>query len=146
MKDLIRMSNELLNMKKNMDRLVESFIRPTTKIDYNNSEDTSFTPLVSATENNDELRLYVLLPFGKKDKISINIKDNILTIEGETSIEIDKNTEIIRDEIPTGKFSRSFKIGINVDSTKTKASYKDGVLQIILPKKEDAKSNKIEIE
>lgn len=143
MRDMIRLSNELLNIKRNMDKFIENFLKPTP---MHQEEESSFTPLINAVETKDELRLYVLIPFGKKDKISLNIKDNILTIEGETSFEPNKDSELIRSEIPTGHFSRSFKISINIDPSKAKASYKDGILQIVLPKKEEAKSNQIEIE
>lgn len=146
MKDLMRISNELINMKKNMDRLLESFIKPTKNNVEIYDEETGFVPPVNAIESNDDIKLYVLIPFAKKEDISVNIKDGILTIEGKSCFEVPGKSEILRDEIPSGKFSRSFKIGINIDNSKVKASYKDGILQIILPKKEEAKSNKIEIE
>lgn len=146
MRDIMRISNELINMKKNMDRLLESFIKPTKNNIEIHDEENSFIPPVNAIETDDDVKLFVLIPFAKKEDISLNIKDGILTIEGKNCFEVPAKSEILRNEIPSGKFSRSFKIAVNIDPSKVKASYKDGVLQIILPKKEEAKSNKIEIE
>jgi len=50
------------------------------------------------------------------------------------------------DEIPVGNFSRSFKIGYGIDTSKIKASYKNSILERIIPKKEEAKALKINIE
>ncbi len=147
MRDIMRISTEIANMKKNMDRLFENFFRTEKKPLYKqDSEETSFTPPVNAVENNDEIIIYMLIPFARKEDISINIKDGILSIEGKTAFETKEKTEMIREEIPVGNFARSFKIAINIDPSKVKASYKDGILQIILPKKEEAKASKIEIE
>lgn len=146
MRDIMRISNELINMKKNMDRLIESFFKPTKSTVEINDEETTFVPPVNAIETNDDLKLFVLIPFAKKEDISLNIKDGILTIEGKNSFDTPDKAEILRNEIPSGKFSRSFKITINIDPSKIKASYRDGILQITLPKREEAKSNKIEIE
>lgn len=144
MKEFVKLSNELMNMKKAMDKIVESFFS-TPKAESSTYE-SSFTPPVNAVENNDEIKLYVLIPFAKKEDISLNIEDGVLIIEGKTSFDVGENEELIRDEIPQGAFSRKFKIASNIDSSKVKASYKDGILTVLLPKKEEAKTSRIAIE
>ncbi|MGC9070861.1 MAG: Hsp20/alpha crystallin family protein [Elusimicrobiales bacterium] len=147
MRDIIRIADEIINMKKNMDRLFENFFRPYKKpVGEGSEEDISFTPPVNAVENNDEVILYILIPFAKKEDISINIKDGILSVEGKTLFKVKEKSEVLRDEIPTGYFSRSFKLAMSINPSKVKASYKDGILQINLPKKEEVKGNRIEIE
>ncbi|MCX7641616.1 MAG: Hsp20/alpha crystallin family protein [Elusimicrobiales bacterium] len=150
MRDLIKVSNELINIKKNMDKLFENFLKPSANITLREGENANnesyFTPPVNAIETDNELKIYVLIPFADKKDISLNIKEGILTIEGITKFELNEKIELLREEIPSGKFSRSFKIGVNIDSNKIKASYNNGILQIILPKKEESKANKIEIE
>lgn len=147
MRDIVRFSNELMNMKRNIDRVFENFFKPEkTKSYQDDDSSTLFVPPVNAVENNTEIIIYALIPFAKKEDISLNIKDGVLTIEGKNSFELKDGSELLRDEIPCGKFSRSFKVGTSIDPSKIKASYRDGILQITLPKKEEAKTNKIEIE
>lgn len=105
-----------------------------------------FVPPVKVVEGENEIKIYVLIPFAEKENINVDIKENVLRIEGKSSFNISDKEEVIRDEIPVGNFSRSFKIGYEIDTSKIKASYKNSILEIILPKKEEAKASKINIE
>ncbi len=147
MRELQKFSYELYQMRKNIDKIIESFFKPQhNKETENEIVKNSFVPPVNAVENENEIKLYVLLPFAKKENISVNIKENILWIEGNSSFNVSDKEEILREEIPYGSFSRSFKVANNIETSKIKANYKDGILEIILPKKEEAKINKINID
>ncbi|MCD6531460.1 Hsp20/alpha crystallin family protein, partial [bacterium] len=72
--------------------------------------------------------------------------DNVLTISGEKKIERDEKKENYhRVERVFGSFSRSFYIPTNVDPNKISAKYNNGVLEVRLPKKEEAKTKEIPI-
>ena len=145
MKELIKFSNEINEMKRRIDRIMEEFFgRERRSVDETSAN--FFVPPVKIVESKDDIKIYVLLPFGKKDNIHLDIKDNILHIEGKTSFDISDEEDLIRDEFAVGDFSRSFKIGYDIDVSKVKASYKDCILEIILPKKEESKSSKIKID
>jgi len=144
MKELIKFSNEINEMKKRIDRMMSEFFGRDKNIEE--PQANFFIPPVKIVENEDDVKMYVLIPFGDKENISIDIKDNILRIEGKTSFNLDEKSQLLRDEIAVGNFSRSFKIGYDIDTSKIKASYKNSILEIILPKKETTKASKIQID
>ena len=82
----------------------------------------------------------------KKDDISIEVKDNVLTLTGERKHEKEtKKENYHRIERSYGKFSRSFTLPDSIKVDKVKANYKDGILEITLPKAEEAKTKTITI-
>ena len=99
---------------------------------------------ISEDENN--LIVKADLPGLKKEEIGISLEDNILTIKGERKSEEEKRDKNYhRVERSYGVFDRSIDLGLAVDETKIKATYKDGVLEMVLPKKEKPVSKQIEI-
>ena len=97
----------------------------------------------------EEKEQYVLkadLPGLNKEDIKVSLENGILTIEGERKTETeDKDKQFHRVERSYGRFVRSLNVGTNVDSSKIRASYKDGVLQLNVPKVEVAKPKSIDI-
>ena len=84
--------------------------------------------------------------FDQKD-IEIAIEDGVLTVKGERKNDTrEPNRTYFVREIGRGAFSRSFSLPSNVDPSKVSASYKQGVLTIELPKREEAKPRRITIE
>ena len=95
---------------------------------------------VRETENSYELD--VDLPGFKKDEITVDLKDGYLTIgatKGLDKDEQDKNGKYIRRERYAGSMSRSFYVGEGVTEEDIKAKYEDGILRLVVPKK-DAKA------
>lgn len=109
-------------------------------------ENEKLTPKLEIKENDSSLILKAELPGMTKDDISVELKDSILTISGEKKIEKeDKNEKYHRTEISYGKFSRSFHVPMNVDSENIQANFKDGILNIEIPKAESEKTKQITI-
>jgi len=82
----------------------------------------------------------------KKEDIDISLDDDQLIIKGERKYEKEeKDKDFVRIERSYGSFYRSFNIGVPVKADKIKASYKDGVLDIVIPKAEVKKPKKIEV-
>ena len=97
----------------------------------------------------DENNVYVKadLPGLKKEDISVSIDDNILTVKGERKFEKEeKNKQYHITERSYGSFERRLSLGTNVDAAKVKANYKDGVLDITIPKSEKTKAKQIAVE
>jgi HSP20 family protein len=86
----------------------------------------------------------VELPGLKKEEIEISLHDDTLTIAGERKREESSEQEFLTERL-YGKFQRSLTLPTAVDAEKVKASYKDGLLQVELPKAEEAKPKKIEV-
>jgi HSP20 family protein len=86
------------------------------------------------------------LPDVKREDISVTFENNILTLRGERRFENDVPREQFqRAERFYGSFSRSFTIPATVDATQISAAYKDGVLTVRLPQREEAKPKQIAV-
>jgi HSP20 family protein len=97
-------------------------------------------PPVNITENKDEYLVSLAAPGMKKDDFKIDVDGNMLTISSakeETKEEKDK--KFTRKEYSYSSFSRSFTLPQEVNMEKIEAKYEDGVLKLMLPRKEEAK-------
>lgn len=103
----------------------------------------SFTPQVDVTENDKEVRITAELPGLEEKDIDVSLSNDVLTISGEKKAEKeDKGDNYYRMERSYGSFQRSIPLPSEVDTDKCDAIFKNGVLQITLPKipsKESAK-------
>jgi len=104
-------------------------------------------PAVDLEESSDEFVLRVDLPgFSQKD-VKVQLVGDTLTISGERRREAEsKSGVVLRQERAFGTFERSFTLGAPVRSDLTRASYKDGVLEVHVPKSEDARMREIEVQ
>jgi len=95
---------------------------------------------------NHELVVKAELPDMKKDDIQITVENNTLTLRGEKKMDGDIKEECChRIERTYGAFSRTFSLPTTVDTSKVSADYKDGVLTIKLPVREEAKPKQIQV-
>jgi HSP20 family protein len=86
------------------------------------------------------------LPDMKREDINVTFENNVLTLKGERKLEADTRRENFqRMERHYGTFSRSFTIPSTVDASNIAATYKDGVLTIRLPQREEAKPKQIAV-
>lgn len=103
-------------------------------------------PKIDMKENESQIKIKCELPGMSKDNISIEMKDNTLILSGEKKEEtVDGDERFHRTEITYGKFYRSIYIPADIDSERIEASFKDGILKIVLPKSEIELSKKIDI-
>ena len=101
---------------------------------------TITVPAVNITENKDQFLVSMAVPGMKKNDFNINIDGNMLTISSETEDRKEvKDEEYTRKEYNYSSFCRSFTLPEEVNKEKIDASYGDGILELILPKKEEAK-------
>ena len=108
----------------------------------------SWIPPVDIYQNgNHEVVLKAELPDMKREDIRVTVDENTLTIQGEKRLtEEVKEDQFQRIERCYGTFSRSFALPANVDATKLAAEYKDGVLTVRIPLREEAKPRQIEVQ
>lgn len=107
-------------------------------------EGVYFTPAVDILENPKELVVMVDMPGVDKDRVEIDLKDNILAIIGRVPDDKAEGEELLA-EYRTGNYFRTFRITDVVDQSKITASMSDGVLKVTLPKAEKAVPRKIAI-
>jgi HSP20 family protein len=106
----------------------------------------NWTPPVDIQETEKEYIVKADLPDVKKEDVKVEIDDDVLTVEGERRQEKEEKTKRFhRTERAYGKFVRRFNLPTRVDGTNVKAEFKDGVLNVRLPKTEAAKTRAIEV-
>ena len=106
----------------------------------------TWVPTSDIYETEDHLQIHLDLPGMTRDTLDIQLTDNnTLTIRGERKFEEVDKAKYHRVERFYGNFMRSFVLPSNVEAEKITASFKDGVLEIVLPKAESAKARKISI-
>ena len=97
-------------------------------------------PSVNITENKDEYSVSLAVPGMKKDDFKIDVDGNMLTISSEKEEnKEEKDKKFTRKEYSYSSFSRSFTLPEEINQEKIEAKYEDGVLQIVLPRREEVK-------
>jgi len=134
---------EIDTLRREMDRLWERFFgeRP---IDWVGS---AWVPPLDVSETKNDVVVKAELPGIDPKEVEVTLSNGVLTIKGEKKQEKeekDENFHLV--ERSYGAFVRSVKLPVDVQEDKVKASYKDGVLKIVLPKAERAKEKAIKVE
>lgn len=97
-------------------------------------------PAVNIKEDKDEFSLEIAVPGMKKSDFNIDVDNNILSISSEINEEkLEKETNYTRREFGYASFKRTFTLPETVESNKISATYKEGILTVRLPKREEAK-------
>lgn len=110
------------------------------------SATTSWSPAVDIYETDSEIMVQAELPGVDRKDIALQLENNVLTLKGDRRFEKETNQENYhRIERSYGGFSRAFTIPTIVDEDKIRADYRDGILKIALPKKEQVKAKQIKI-
>jgi HSP20 family protein len=107
---------------------------------------TPWAPAVDIFETEQNLVVKADLPDLKPEELDIQVENNILTIRGERKFEkkVDE-TNYLRVERSYGSFSRSFSLSNTVNTESIQADYKNGVLTLSIPKREEAKPKQIKV-
>jgi HSP20 family protein len=133
---------DLVSLRTDMDRLFNTFFGGLPE-----EREGFWSPVLDIEENNGNLMVKAEIPGMTKDDIKVTVCDNILSITGERKQEEEtKKKAFHRIERCYGKFSRVITLPTEVESDKIKATYKDGILNITLPKSESAKPKQIDVE
>jgi HSP20 family protein len=106
----------------------------------------AWAPSVDIYENKDQIVLEAELPGMKREDFDLSIENNVITLRGERRFEkTDESDNYHRVERSYGSFTRSFTLPQSVSADEATADYSNGVLRVTLPKREEAKSRRIEV-
>ena len=106
----------------------------------------TWAPPVDIYENGDNLVLKAELPGVNPDDVEIRVEENTLYLKGERKFEKEvKEQSYHRVERTYGTFTRTFSLPNSIDADKVTAAYKDGILTLTMPKREEAKPKTIKI-
>ena len=147
MMNLVRWNplGEMTTMQNRINRMFNAPYWPAGRMDYKTGMGM-WNPAVDLYEKDDHFVIKAELPGVDKKDISIDLKDRVLTLSGERSYENEvKEDSHYRRERSCGKFQRAFTLPADVDSDKIKAEFKDGLLQIEVPKPEEQKPKQVTI-
>ena len=138
-----RHGNGLAPLRTDLDRLFEGFFAPTPFP----TEWASLTPAVDVEETADAYVFRADLPGLDSKDVKVTVTGDTLTLRGERKREEKKTDDSFhRIERSYGTFERSYTLGAPVRADQVKASYKDGVLEIRVPKAEEAKAREIDVQ
>ena len=134
--------SEMTGIQQEMNRLFDEFFGERRS----GLAEGNWLPAVDVSENDADIVVRAELPGMTQNDIQLNLQDNVLTLTGEKKQETkDEQKNYHRTECSYGSFTRSFTLPANVNQEQIKATFKDGVLEIVLPKAEEAKAKKIAI-
>jgi len=136
---------DLISIQDRMNRLFEQTLSRSRGEEGVSA--TTWTPAVDIYETADTIVMKAELPGVAREDIQIQINDNTLTLKGERRFAKDVQEEsYLRIERAYGSFHRSFTLPATVRQDKVRALFKDGVLELSLPKAEESKPKRISIE
>ena len=108
---------------------------------------SDWSPPVDIYETADGIVFKVELPGINKDEVSVEVKDNVLTLKGERLLDPEiKDEHYYRKERSFGKFNRSFSLQESIKPDLIKASFKNGVLTVEIPRPEEEKSKQVTVD
>lgn len=134
---------EVKNLQVRLNRLFEPFARFAT-----GDEDLvsgTWVPPVDVAETQDRILVRAEVPGIRQEDISIEFENGLLTLRGERKLEKTEGVTWHRVERIYGNFSRSFTLPRSVDPERITASYREGILEVEVPKREEAKPKHIKI-
>ena len=136
--------HDLVSLQDRMNRLFEdaSQRRAAESKVTDEVESADWYPAADVYESDGEYTVAVDLPGIDRATLDISVDDDRLTIKGHR---VAQDTTRHRAECPSGKFLKTFSVPAAVDQNDIRADYKDGVLQVHLPKRAERKSQRVKI-
>jgi HSP20 family protein len=141
----------LTRWEQDMDRMMEDFfgrrVRPWWPERWSRTNELDVSaPAVDVFEEKDDIVVKAEIPGMDKDNIEVNLAHHTLTIKGEKKKEEEvKEENYYRSERSYGSFFRTLELPKDVHADKVKATFKNGVLEVRMPKTEEAKAKEIKV-
>jgi HSP20 family protein len=129
-----------LRTRTSWPNLIDEFLNDSLMPRFFNWETGQNMPAVNISEGKDDYRIEVAAPGLKKEDFKISLDNNVLSISSEKEVKNEtKEENVLRREFSYSSFSRSFTLPESVNGEKIKATHNDGILNIVVPKKDEAK-------
>jgi len=147
-------SSQMLSRLEDMERRFEQmFSSNWLKQIWNNNKEDSLpmpfegrTPKVDIIDRDNDVVLKAEWPGVKKEDVDVSLNDSYVTIKGSTHAERkEEKGDYYRSEISSGSFSRTMALPCEVDVDKCDASFKDGILELTMPKSAKSKKKSVKI-
>lgn len=137
-------AREIASLQQGINRLFEDvFVQPGS---YDSDAMGNWRPPVDIVDTLEAILIFVEIPGVDKNEVSIEVKDNVLSIQGERVVDSTiGNGSYYRSERVFGKFGRSFALPAMIRADNITAAFKNGVLKIAIPKPEEEKPRQVSI-
>ncbi|MEO7114829.1 MAG: Hsp20/alpha crystallin family protein [Caldimonas sp.] len=106
----------------------------------------AMAPAVDIIESEVGITLLADMPGVSKDRLTVQVDGENLTIEGRAQIDVPENVELLHSEVRSPYFRRTFILSRDLDPAKIEATLKNGMLQMHIPKSEQARPKRIEVQ
>ncbi|PLC48255.1 heat-shock protein [Pollutimonas subterranea] len=106
----------------------------------------TLTPAVDVEENSHGITLWLDMPAVPKEKLEIEVHDDNLRIQGEAVVPTPENLQLKYAEVRESRFARSFTLAPDLDTSRIDANLQDGVLRVTIPRREEARPRRIEVQ
>jgi HSP20 family protein len=138
-----RPRTDMFNLRDELNRIFDGFYRG---VPDTNERFTTYGPDVDIKETNNDVHISVEIPGIDQKDIKVHVRENVVTLRGEKKRQQEiENTNYHLSERCFGSFERSFTLPTNIQADKVSATYTNGVLNINLPKAEEAKPKEIPV-
>lgn len=135
-----RSPRTLPGLRNELDRLFEDFIdRPA-------GDFGRFPPAADLFETDDAFVVEMELPGFGHDDISVEVEEGTLTVSGRRETAAAEDEDFHLRERPVGRFSRTFSLPASIEAETVQARFDNGVLSVEMPKREEARTRKIEVD
>lgn len=132
---------DVSRLRRQIDRRVDESIHPRKA----ENSGRVWRPTVDLFETQEALVLRLDLPGVDRESLDVQLTDDELVVKGERKWVAEERGTCVHSERPYGQFQRAFKVGLPVQHDRVEASYKDGVLTVLVPKAETARPRKIAV-
>lgn len=130
----------MLRNKRFLPAFEDDFFGKDFLADFFDASANKSIPEVNVIENAEEFRIDVAAPGLAKEDFKIDVHNNVLTISSEKEIKnLEEKEKYVRREFSYSSFQRSFSLPESVNQDKINAKHKDGILSLVIPKRDEAK-------
>ena len=138
---------DVVTLQDRMNRLFDQALSRTRTDEEEGLTASTWVPAIDIIETADSIVMRAELPGVNRENIDIQVRDNTLTLKGERTFERDvKDENYLRIERSYGAFQRAFNLPTVIQQDKIKAVFRDGVLEMTIPKAEEAKPKQVKID
>ena len=129
-----------LRTRTSWPNLIDEFLNDSLMPGFFNWETGQNMPAVNITEGKNDYKIEVAAPGLGKEDFKISLEKDVLRISSEKEVKNEsKNEDVLRREFSYSSFSRSFTLPESVNGDKIKATHNDGILSIVIPKRDEAR-------
>ena len=130
-----------------VDRMYEQTFAPFTGGSLSDGGSTGFQSLpVNVWETEDAYLATLMAPGLDEPTINVTVHEDTLAIEGALVVQVPEGAKAVWQEFGPSRFRRSLRLGAAVDSSKVEALYRNGLLMITMPKAENARPRKVQVQ